>query len=306
MYPIASIHRELADRIPTEFERLDDRFARVNGDEWIERPFRGGRWLEGPVYYPAGKYVLFNDIPNDRTLRHDTTNGITSLFAPTSGHANGSTLDRTGRRISCEQSGRRVVRHEHDGSTTVLADSYRSRRLNSPNDVVVRSDGTVWFTDPSYGIDSDYEGLSATREIDGCHVYRIDLDGTVVKVADDFERPNGLAFSVDESILYIVDTRRRHIRAFDVHDDGGLTGGRVLNECAAGSYDGIRVDTDGRIWAAAGDGVHCIAPDGTLLGKLLIPEIASNLCFAGPQLNHLFVTASSTLYTLRVNFRGVR
>jgi gluconolactonase len=172
--------------------------------------------------------------------------------------------------------------------------------------VVERSDGSIWFTDPSYGIDSDYEGERAPAEIDGCHVYRIDPRGDLQVVADDFVRPNGLAFSADESLLYVVDTRERHLRVFDVSPEGSLSGGRVLAECDAGSFDGLRLDETGRLWVAAHDGIHVHHPEGDLLGKLRIPQVVSNLCFGGPRLNHLFVTATSTVYTMRLNVNGLR
>jgi len=221
------------------------------------------------------------------------------------GYANGRTIDRQGRVISCEQGTRSVTRTEFDGSTTVLADRWEGHRLNSPNDVVVKADGTVWFTDPSYGIESDYEGFRADSETDGCHVFCIDADGAVVRVADDFERPNGLAFSADERQLYIVDTRRKHIRRFDVDASNQLSGGEVLAECDAGSFDGIRIDHRNRIWAAAHDGLHCFDPDdGALLGKLKLPEICANLTFGGPKGNILYVTASNTLFSIMTNCTG--
>lgn len=180
------------------------------------------------------------------------------------------------------------------------------KRFNSPNDVVEHSDGSLWFTDPDYGIASDYEGVRAEPEIDGCHVYRLDpRNGEVRIVADDFVRPNGLAFSADESRLYIADTRERHIRVFDV-DGAGLSGGEVAMECSAGSSDGMRFDDAGRLWAATHDGVHCFHPEGDLLGKLLIPQVVSNLCWGGLRLNHLFITATRTLYTIRLNVNGLR
>ncbi|WP_134666885.1 MULTISPECIES: SMP-30/gluconolactonase/LRE family protein [unclassified Amycolatopsis] len=297
------------DLVKTEFAVLDERFARCNGDEWMQRLHTGCRWTEGPVYFPAGRYLVFSDIPNDRTLRWDETTGQVGVFRQPSGYANGHTRDRAGRLVSCEQGHRRVTRTEPDGSVTVLAEHYRGRRLNSPNDVVERSDGSIWFTDPSYGIDSDYEGYQAESEIGACHVYRVDpADGEVRIVADDFERPNGLAFSADESKLYIADTRQNpsHIMVFDVTDDGKLTGGEVFGTSDNGGFDGLRVDTAGRVWAAAHDGLHCFAPDGTRIGKLLVPEICSNLTFGGARRNELFITASSSVYTLRVNFNGVR
>ncbi len=290
--------------VPARFEVIDDRFAGVGGDAHMEVLFSAGRWLEGPVYVPAGRYVLFSDIPNDRVLRWDETTGAVGVFQQPAGYANGRTLDRTGRVVSCRHGHRQVVRTEHDGSDTVLASHHQGRRLNSPNDVVERADGTIWFTDPSYGIDSDYEGHRADSEVGGCHVYRIEPSGDVDIVADDFERPNGLAFSSDERQLYIADTRRRHVRRFDVADDGSLSGGDVFADCDAGSFDGLRLDSHGRVWVAAHDGLHCFDPDGTLLGKLHVPEVVSNLTFGGAQRNHLFITATTALYTLRVNCSG--
>lgn len=298
---------ELSAPVRAEWERFDSSFAKVDGDEWLERIFTAGRWLEGPTYFPAWRSLLFSDIPNDRVLSWDETTGAVGVYRAPAGHANGHTRDRQGRLISCEQGNRRVVRTEHDSSLTVLADSHDGRRLNSPNDVVEHSDGSVWFTDPSYGIDSDYEGTRAPSEIGGCHVYRIDPSGRVDIVADDFVRPNGLAFSADESRLYVADTRQRHLRAFRVSQTGALSDGRVLTECTAGSFDGLRLDTEGRIWAATHDGVHVFHPDsGDLLGKLRLPEVVSNLCFGGPKLNHLFITATSAVYTMRVNINGLR
>jgi gluconolactonase len=295
------------DLIKTDFQLLDERFARVNGDEWTQRLHTGCRWTEGPAYFPAGRYLVFSDIPNDRTLRWDETTGQVGVFRQPSHYSNGHTVDRHGRLISCEQGRRRVTRTEHDGTITVLASEFEGKRFNSPNDVVEHSDGSIWFTDPSYGIDSDYEGYRAPSEIGACHVYRIAPDtGAVSVAADDFERPNGLAFSPDERRLYIVDTRRRHIRVFEVGEGATLSGGDVFASCDAGSFDGIRLDDTGRIWAAAHDGLHCFDPDGTLIGKLHIPETVSNLTFGGIQRNHLFITATSSLYSLRVNVTGVR
>jgi len=297
------------DLIKAEFVELDERFNGCGGDGLMRRLHTGCRWTEGPVYFPAGRYLVFSDIPNDRMLRWDETTGQVGVFRQPSGYANGHTRDRAGRLVSCEHGNRRVTRTEHDGTVTVLADRYQGHRLNSPNDVVERADGSVWFTDPSYGIDSDYEGYQAESEIGGCHVYRVDpVDGKVTIVADDFERPNGLAFSVDESRLYIADTRQKpsHIRVFDVADDGKLTGGEVFGTSDSGGFDGLRVDAEGRVWAAAHDGLHCFAPDGTRIGKLLVPEICSNFTFGGQRRNELFITASSSVYGMRVNFTGAR
>ncbi|RSN32919.1 gluconolactonase [Amycolatopsis sp. WAC 04169] len=296
------------DMVKAQFEVLDERFARVNGDEWMRRLHTGCRWTEGPAYFPAGRYLVFSDIPNDRVLRWDETTGAVGVFREPAGFHNGHTVDRQGRLVSCEQGGRRVTRTEHDGTTTVLADTYQGKRFNSPNDVVESSDGAIWFTDPSYGIDSDYEGHQAESEIGACHVYRVDpVDGSVRIVADDFSRPNGLAFSLDESRLYIADTRQKpsHIRVFSV-ENGRLSGGEVFATSDAGGFDGMRLDAAGRLWAAAHDGLHCFAPDGTRIGKLRVPEVCSNLTFGGPRRNDLFITASSSVYTLRVNFSAPR
>ena len=294
------------DAVKARFEVLDERFSRCKGDQWIERLHTGCRWTEGPAYFPAGRYVVFSDIPNDRVLRWDETTGAVGVFRQPSRYANGHTVDRQGRLISCEQGPRRVTRTEHDGSVTVLADSFGGQRLNSPNDVVVRADGSVWFTDPEYGIMSDYEGNKAPSEIGACHVYRVrPQDGEVQLVADGFAQPNGLAFSADEHQLYVTDSEERLIRRFDVAADGAsLSGGKVFATCDAGTFDGIRLDDAGRLWAAAHDGLHCFDPDGTLLGKLHFPEIVANLTFGGPKRNILFVCASTSLYSIRVNFNG--
>ena len=295
----------MVDRIRTQLEVIDERFRGCQGDDWVERLYTGGRWTEGPAYFPGGRYLLFSDIPNDRMLRFDELTGAVGVYRAPAGYSNGNTVDRQGRLVSCEQGHRRVTRTEHDGSVTVLIDRHEAKRLNSPNDLVEHSDRSIWFTDPSYGIDSDYEGHKAVSEIGACNVYRIDPStGETTVVADDFDRPNGLAFSADERQLYVVDTRHKHIRRFDVAD-GHLTAGEVFATCDAGSFDGIRVDEAGRVWAAAHDGLHCLDPDGTLLGKLHIPEIVSNLTFGGPKRNDLFITATSSVYSLRLNLCGV-
>lgn len=286
------------ETIAAERVQLDERFATVTGDDRVDRLFTGGRWLEGPVHVPAYRCLLFSDIPNDRMLRYDEVSGAVSLFRQPAGNTNGHTLDTEARLVSCEHGNRRVTRTEHSGAITVLADGYEDGRLNSPNDVVVKRDGSIWFTDPPYGSLSDYEGHKGDLDIGGCHVYRIDPDsGELAAVATDFVRPNGLAFSLDESKLYVVDTPEKHIRVFGVTDDGGLTGGEVFAPCTAGVFDGIRLDTAGRVWAATGEGAHCFADDGTLIGKLLLPEATSNLTFGGPKRNRLYLTATTSLYS---------
>jgi gluconolactonase len=300
----------LTETIPAEFRTLDERFRWCDGDFVVERLYTGARKTEGPAYFPAGRYLVWSDIPNDRLLRWDETTGAVGVFRHSSGYANGNTVDRQGRLVTCEQGNRRVTRTEHDGTVTVLADRYDGKRLNSPNDVVVRADGTIWFTDPSYGIFCDYEGNQGDSEFgDACYVFRLDpATGDLRIVADDFCRPNGLAFSRDERQLYIADTRQEpsHIRVFDVTDDGRLTGGGIFCECDNGRFDGLRVDAAGRVWAAAHDGLHCFATDGTLIGKLLLPEVVANLTFGGPKLNHLYIAAGASIYSLRVTFNGAR
>ena len=222
--------------------------------------------------------------------------------------------DREGRLVSCEHGGRQVTRTEHDGSVTVLASHYRGKRLNSPNDVVVKSDGSIWFTDPDYGILSDYEGDKSEGEIGACHVYRIDgQSGEIAVAADDFVKPNGLAFSPDESILYIADTSithdpegHHHIMAWDVVDGRKLADPRVFAVIEPGISDGFRVDADGNVWTSAGDGVQCYAPDGALIGKIRLPEQCVNLTFGGPKRNRLFIACASSVYAVYVGQRGAQ
>ena len=292
---------------------LDDRFQHLfKGSARLEKLYEGCRWAEGPAYFPAGRYLVWSDIPNDRMMRFDETSGSVSVFRHPAGYSNGNSVDRQGRLVTCEHGHRRVTRTEHDGSITVLASHHEGRRLNSPNDVVVKSDGSIWFTDPAYGIDSDYEGHKADSEIGACHVYRVDPHSDDLRVvADDFVRPNGIAFSPDETLLYVADTGAthvkdgpRHIRVFDVDADGNLTNGKVFATCTAGLFDGFRLDEAGRIWTSAGDGVHCYDPDGTLIGKILVPEGVANLVFGGPKRNRLYICATTSLYAILSPVRG--
>ncbi|MFE0171133.1 SMP-30/gluconolactonase/LRE family protein [Streptomyces sp. NPDC059002] len=294
------------------YEILDERFRTgrcANGDDRLEKLYGGCRWAEGPLYLPAWRQLVWSDIPNDRLLRWDETTGAVSVFRSPAGHINGNTLDREGRLISCEQGNRRVTRTEPDGRITVLADRYDGKRLNSPNDAVVRSDGSVWFSDPDFGITSDYEGIRAEPEIGGCHVYRIaPATGEVRLVADCFGAPNGLVFSPDERQLYVSDTRAGCIRVFDVREDGTLSEGRVFAEAKdeLSRFDNLRFDDGGRLWAAAIEGgVHCYDPDGTLIGRLRVPEPVSNIAFGGPKNNRLFITATSSLYSLVMSVTGL-
>ncbi|WP_409236299.1 SMP-30/gluconolactonase/LRE family protein [Streptomyces sp. PA5.6] len=294
------------------YEILDERFRTgrcANGDDRLEQLYGGCRWAEGPLYLPAWRQLVWSDIPNDRLLRWDESTGAVSVFRSPAGHVNGNTLDREGRLISCEQGNRRVTRTEPDGRITVLAERYEGKRLNSPNDAVVRSDGSVWFSDPDFGITSDYEGHRAEPEIDGLNVYRIDPStGEVRLVADGFGAPNGLVFSPDERQLYVSDTRGGCIRVFDVREDGTLSDGKVFAEAKddVSRFDNIRFDDGGRLWAAAIEGgVHCYDPDGTLIGRLRVPEPVSNITFGGPKNNRLFITATSSLYSLVMAVTGL-
>jgi len=294
---------------------LDERFRRlVIPSARLEKLAEGCRWAEGPAYFPAGRYLIWSDAPNDRMMRFDETSNAVSVFRTPAGYSNGNTVDRQGRLVTCEHGNRRVTRTEHDGSITVIASHYDGKRFNSPNDVVVKSDGSIWFTDPAYGIDSDYEGHKAESEIGACHVYRIDpQSGSVSIVADDFVRPNGLAFSPDEKRLYIADTGAthvvdgpRHIRVFDVGENGRLTGGDVFATSTSGLFDGFRLDDAGRIWTSAGDGVHCYESDGTLIGKILVPETVANVVFGGVKRNRLYICATTSLYSLLLPVNGAK
>ena len=286
------------------YEVVDPRFGALTvAGGRAERLWTGGTWTEGPAWLDG--FLVWSDIPGNLMMRWDEGTNAVSLFRHPAASANGNTVDPQGRLVTCEQFPRRIARTETDGSTTVLASQYNGKRFNSPNDVVVQSDGTVWFTDPSYGVGGDgYEGV---REIDGCHVYRADpATGEVWQVTTDFIMPNGLAFSPDESLLYIVDTGStnfpdgpNHVRRFAVGPDGTLSGGEVLLNTAK-LHDGLRVDRDGRLWCANEEGVHCHAPDGTLLGKLRLPERASNLCFGGADGGWLLITATTSVYRVPV------
>jgi gluconolactonase len=297
-------------------ERLDKRFPR-QGNAGIERIATGFRWAEGPVYFGDGGYLLWSDIPNNRIMRWIEDDGHVSVFRSPSNYSNGNTRDRDGRLVTCEHGPRRVTRTEHDGTVTVLLDRYSGKRLNAPNDIVVASDGAIWFTDPGYGIDGEYEGDRAPHELP-TNVYRLDPStGKATVVADDFVRPNGLAFSQDEKRLYIVDSGitdggPAHIRVFDV-DGTALTAGRIFAEnFAPGFADGLRVDARGNIWCSVGwgdpseDGVRCYAPEGDLIGKVHLPETCANLCFGGRKRNRLFMTASTSVYALYVDVQGAQ
>jgi gluconolactonase len=292
--------------IDPSFERYRVSLAKV------ERLATGMRWSEGPVWLGDTRSLVWSDVPGDCMYRWDEVSGQTSVFRKSSNNANGNTRDRQGRIVTCEHLTRRVTRTEHDGRITVLADAYQGKRLNSPNDIVVKSDGSVWFTDPSFGILSYYEGLKANPELP-TNVYRIGADGSIDVVMEGINQPNGLAFSPDESLLYIVESRAnpRRILAYDVQEGRRLVNPRVAIDAGPGTPDGFRLDTDGNLWCGWGmgsdglDGVHVFNPAGKLIGRIDLPERCANLCFGGVHRNRLFMAASTSLYALYVNAQGV-
>jgi gluconolactonase len=279
----------------------------------VETLYTGTRWGEGPVWFGDAQHLVWSDIPNNRMLRWMDGAGV-SLFRSPSNYSNGNTRDRQGRLVTCEHGTRRVTRTEHDGRITVIADSYGGKRLNSPNDVVVKSDGTIWFSDPPYGILSDYEGGRAESEQDGCFVFCFDpRTGGLTIASRDIAKPNGLAFSPDESLLYVSDTSFSHeqggfhgIRVFSVRDNNRLADAKVFAEVSPGGADGFRLDEYGNVWTSAGDGVHCISPQGELLGKIRLPEIISNVVFGGLRKNRLFATGANSLFSVYLNCRGIQ
>ena len=300
------------------FEVFDPRFKKYNAfTAPLRRLYPGANWTEGPVYFGDMHCVIFSDIPNNRLLRFDEITERTDVFRQPAGNPNGNTRDRQGRLITCEHSGRRVSRTEYTGDITTLADSYQGKKLNSPNGVVVKKDDTIWFTDPSYGITGDNEGVREPQEQATRNVYMIDpKTAKITAVIDDLDQPNGLCFSPDEKLFYVTDTGKPLIRVYDVSSDNKLTNGRVFHEYPEGGglSDDIRCDEDGNIWSAGAwatnpnfSGVSVYAPDGTPIGRIVLPENASNLCFGGYHHNHsfLYITAGRSLYLIPVHTRGV-
>jgi gluconolactonase len=293
---------------------LDQSFAKYRLNlASVERIAHGFRWCEGPVWFGDGRYLLWSDIPNDRIMKWEEETGAVSVFRKPSGYANGNTRDRRGRLITCEHGGRRVSRTEYDGAISVVADSFDGKRLSSPNDVVVKSDGSIWFTDPPFGLLSYYEGRVAPQELP-MNVYRVDPSGSISVVEGEVNRPNGLCFSPDESTLYLVEsgTSPRNVYAYDVVDGGTrLSNRRKLIDVGPGTPDGMRCDVDGNLWMgwgmgdAALDGVAIFNPDGRLIGRVDLPERCANLCFGGLHRNRLFMAASKSVYALYVNTQGV-
>jgi gluconolactonase len=314
-----------------DIQVLDKRFAKYKiGNTVIQRLYTGTLWGEGPAWCGQGNYLVWSDIPNNRQLRWLNEDGHVSVFRSNSGYSNGNTFDFEGRELSCQHGNRRVVRYEHDGKTTVLADKYEGKKLNAPNDIVVHPDGGIWFTDPGYGALMNYEGHKAEMELKEA-IYRIDPKAhKLEKVEDQMYKPNGLCFSPDYKKLYVCDTGATHyekapknIMVFDVEDGTRLGKGREFvsmemevkqpngtSEKKAGLADGLRADVDGNLWVGGGwvgegyDGVHVFGPDGTRIGLIVLPEIPANLCFGGPRRNRLFITASQSLYAVYVETQG--
>jgi len=303
-------------------DKHEDAFGMVEPYQVLDRRFRdlvlpnvrlrkisgGHLWTEGPVWFPAHQCLLFSDIPNQKIFRW-MCDGSVNVFRENSDFANGNTIDFNGRLITCQHGTRSVTRTEHNGAITTLADGFEGRRLNSPNDVVVKSDGSIWFTDPTYGILSNYEGYKATPEQKYNNVFRLDPEtGTLASMTSEFHKPNGLAFSNDEALLYIAESGSSHdeaipavIRVYDVVDGNRLENGRDFAKIDQGLPDGIRVDCYGNVWSSAADGVHCFDPTGVFLGKILVPETVSNLTFGGARGNELLITATTSVYAIHVN-----
>ncbi|ERP90953.1 gluconolactonase [Labrenzia sp. C1B10] len=271
----------------------------------------GFEWTEGPVWFADHQHLFFSDIPANRMMRL-TLDGQVSTYRQPSDYSNGNTRDRQGRLVSCQHGTRSVTRTELDGTRTVIADSYQGKRLNSPNDVIVQSTGAIWFSDPTYGILSDYEGYTAEPEQVARNVFRVDpATGEVEAMITDFTQPNGLAFSADESVLYVAESGSSHdagvpsvIRSFKLDDTGRILSDDVFATIDRGLPDGMRVDIAGNLWSSASDGIHCFHPDGTRLGKILVPEVVSNLCFGGVRGNRLLITATTSVYEIAVNARS--
>jgi gluconolactonase len=293
-------------------EALDPSFNKYRiGTAAVERIAGGMRWCEGPIWFGDGRYLLWSDIPNNRIMRWDEETGRVSIFRKPSGYSNGNTRDRQGRLITCEHEGRRVTRTDYDGTITVVIDRFEGKRLNSPNDVVVKSDGSIWFTDPPFGISGTYEGHRADPELPQ-NVYRVAPGGQASVVIGDLRGPNGLCFSPDETKLYVVESRATPNRLIQVYDVDGakLANNHVFADCGAGTADGIKCDTDGNLWCGWGmseelDGVVVFSPEGKMIGRIRLPERCANLCFGGAKRDRLFMASSQSVYALYVHAQGV-
>ncbi len=292
-------------------ESSDPRFEGLLPKDFeLVHHWRGAEWSEGPVYLPRQEVVAWSDIPNNRMLQFDPSSGETSVFREPSNYTNGNTIDLEGRLVSAQHLTHCIARTEHDGTLTVLVDRYDGQRLNSPNDVVVKSDGTIWFTDPPYGILSNREGRQRESEVGACHVYRFDpANESLEVVVEGMDRPNGLAFSPDEETLYVSDTGEpSNMMAFDALSDGrSVANRREFAKVSPGKSDGFRCDVDGNIWTSAADGIQCYTAEGELIGKILVPEQrVANCCFGGPESKTLYIAGDTSLYSIELEIRGVR
>jgi len=295
-------------------ETIDKRFTYKIGNASVEKIATGFRWAEGPVYFPDLRCLIWSDIPNNRMMRWLEDDGHLSVYRNPSNYSNGNTRDKQGRLVSCEHLTRRVTRTEYDGKITVLADKYDGKPFNAPNDIIVDSKGAIWFTDPGYGIESPYEGDLRKEELPR-NVYRLDpATGKLKVVVDDLTRPNGLALSPDETILYVVDStedRKASIRMYDVRGDSLHNSRMFADNFNSGSADGVKVDDKGNVWCSMGwtdaneNGVRCYTPHGDLIGKIHLPEICANLCFGGKDNSRLFMAASTSIYSVYLNDRGL-
>ena len=298
------------DQLKEGVEHSDPRFQRLlPKDPELVHHWRGAEWSEGPVYLPRRKVVVWSDIPNNRMLEFDPSSGETNVFREPSNFTNGNTVDLEGRLVSAQHLTHCIARTEHDGTVTVLVDRCQGKRLNSPNDVVVKSDGTIWFTDPPYGILSDREGRQRESETGGCFVYRFDpATGVLDVVVDSMDRPNGLAFSPGEDVLYVSDTGEPgNLMAFNTASPDGrsLQDGREFAKVRPGKSDGFRCDVEGNLWTSAADGIQCYTAEGELIGKILVPEQrVANCCFGGPGARTLYIAGDTSLYSIELDIQG--
>ena len=300
-----------ADKARDGFKVLDPRFRELIGDSpKLEKHWTGCEWAEGPAYLADENALVWSDVPNNRMLRFDAGTGETIVFREPSNFSNGNSTDPQGRLITCEHQAHRISRREADGTVATLVDSYEGKRLNSPNDLVAKSDGSIWFTDPPYGILSDREGDKRESDLDGNYLFRLDPSTGALEIAsDEMDRPNGLAFSPDESILYVADTGEpKNMVAFDVGADGKtLSNRRVFAVVRPGISDGFRCDVNGNVWTSAHDGVQCYTPAGELIGKVLVPEQrTANCCWGDPDFKRLYITGDTSLYSVRLEVAGAR
>ena len=304
----------ISNLINTEMDNIKDssQFEKYLTTKEFTKLYDQTLWAEGPCYIRKKNCLVWSDIPNNRMLKYE--NGTVSIFRNPSNFVNGNTLDNEGNLISCSHGGRCVYKTDDNLNVVTLIDKYDGKKLNSPNDVAVKSDGTIWFTDPPYGIETDYEGYKGDMEYEGCYVFRFNpVSNTLDVMSKDFNRPNGIAFSPDEKIIYISDTGGthdpigpKHIKAYELDENDNLINGKVFYDFSPFFSDGFRVDIEGNIWTSAGKGIKCINPSGTVIGQILLSELVANLEFGGKNGDELFVTATTSLYTMKLNQKGIK